>query len=190
MRDVVQASMEFFYFFGEVYRKRPRFVIFLNKNESLSSYFTQTSFKKQLPLFQNIPIFIGLIFLSTLFCQTLVKVDKQHNEIIKKTSVGSGLSDNQETIKQLSLNACRAEGAHPLVTELTCITDGAKNCWSIANALKPCCKKLINVLDWFHITKRFTIVLNGVDNDMKIRLEKVKWFLWHGNVQAIKRNRR
>lgn len=35
------------------------------------------------------------------------------------------------------------------------------------------CKKLINVLDWFHITKRFTIVLNRVDNDMKIRLEKV-----------------
>ena len=113
----------------------------------------------------------------------IVKVDKQHNEIIKKTSVGSGLSDNQETIKQLSLNACRAEGAHPLVTELTCITDGAKNCWSIANALKPCCKKLINVLDWFHISKRFTIVLNRVDNDMKIRLEKVKWFLWHGNVK-------
>ena len=37
------------------------------------------------------------------------------------------------------------------------------------------------VLDWFHITKRFTIINNRVDDDFEEELEKVKWFLWHGN---------
>jgi hypothetical protein len=41
---------------------------------------------------------------------------------------------------------------------------------------------LINVLDWFHITKRFTIINNRVDDTFKEKLEKVKWFLWHGKV--------
>ena len=116
--------------------------------------------------------------------ENIRNVDKYHNEITKKTSVASALSDHQKTIKQLVLNACRKEGANARVTELTCLTDGASNCWSITNSLKQCCKKLINVLDWFHITKRFTIINNRVDVDFKKKLEKVKWFLWHGNSKS------
>ena len=112
--------------------------------------------------------------------ENIHRIDKNHNEIAQKTSVSSALSDHQETIKQLILNACRKEGTNARVTELTCLTDGASNCWSITNSLKHCCKKLINVLDWFHITKRFTIINNRVDTEFKERLEKVKWFLWHG----------
>ena len=92
------------------------------------------------------------------------------------------------TIKQLVLNACRKEGTNARVTELTCLTDGASNCWSITNSLKSCCKTLINVLDWFHITKRFTIINNRISSELKERLEKVKWFLWHGQPEgALKR---
>lgn len=110
-------------------------------------------------------------------------IDKNHNEIIQKTSVASAKSDNQKTIKQLVLHACCKEGSNARVTRITCLTDGASNCWSIANSLKSCCKQLVNILDWFHITKRFTIIINRVDAGFKEKLEKVKWFLWHGNAK-------
>jgi hypothetical protein len=108
------------------------------------------------------------------------KIDKNHNEITAKTSVASAMSDGQKTIKQLVINACIKEGSNAKVTEITCLTDGANNCWPIANALEPYCKSLISVLDWFHITKRFTIINNKINDTFKERLEKVKWFLWHG----------
>ena len=114
----------------------------------------------------------------------MVPIDKTHNEIIQKTCVASALSDKQVTIKSLTLNACLKEGMHPEVTELTSLTDGANNCWSITNALKSYCKILINVLDWFRITKRFTIINNSIDAIFKDRLEKVKWHLWHGNYKS------
>lgn len=120
--------------------------------------------------------------------ENIRRIDKNHNEVIQKTSIASALSDEQVTIKKLVLNACRKEGMNAKVTELTCLTDGAANCWSITNSLKFACKKLTNVLDWFHITKRFTIINNRIDSDMQERLEKVKWFLWHGKSQeALKR---
>jgi len=112
--------------------------------------------------------------------ENLKRVDKNHNEITAKTSVASAMSDGQKIIKQLVINACIKEGSNSKVTEITCLTDGANNCWPIANALEPYCKTLINVLDWFHITKRFTIINNKINNTFKERLEKVKWFLWHG----------
>jgi hypothetical protein len=122
--------------------------------------------------------------IATVYCPNNIRrIDKHHKEITQKTSVASALSDEQKTIKQLTLNACRKEGMNARVTELTCLTDGANNCWSIANSLRRYCKKLINVLDWFHITKRFTIINNRVDSDFKDKLEKVKWFLWHGEAQ-------
>ena len=112
--------------------------------------------------------------------KNIQRIDKHHNEITRRTSVASALDDHQKTIKKLIFNACRQEGANTYVTELTCLTDGASNCWSITNSLKGCCKKLINVLDWFHITKRFTVINNRVDDIFKDKLEKVKWFFWHG----------
>ena len=115
--------------------------------------------------------------------ENILQVDKNHNEIIQKTSVASALSDHQKKIKQLTLNACRNEGCHANITQLTCLTDGANNCWSITNSLKPYCKELINVLDWFHITKRFTIISRTIGSDNKEKLEKVKWFVWHGNTK-------
>lgn len=115
--------------------------------------------------------------------ENIRKVDNHHNEITQKISVASAVSDHQKTIKQLVLNACRKEGSNARITQITCLTDGANNCWSIANSLKPFCKELVNVLDWFHIAKRFTIINNSIDIGFKEQLEKVKWFLWHGNAE-------
>lgn len=115
--------------------------------------------------------------------ESIRRVDKNHNEITQKTSVASALSDEQKTIKQLVLNACYKEGSHAQITQMTCLTDGASNCWLISHSLKPYCKNLINVLDWFHITKRFTILNKSIDSSIKEKLEKVKWFLWHGKAE-------
>ena len=111
-------------------------------------------------------------------------IDKNHNEIYKKTSVASALSDKQETIKQLIVNACRTEGSHSNLTTLTCLTDGANNCWSITNTLEPYVKTFISILDWFHITKRFTVINNCIHCHLKERLDKVKWHLWHGKSET------
>lgn len=119
--------------------------------------------------------------ISTVFCpEHIVEIDKNHREITKKTSVASALDDKQKTIKKLLQYGVAREGADPNETEIVCLTDGANNCWSIANSLKAYCKQLINILDWFHITKRFTIISNHIDESTKEKLEKVKWFLWHG----------
>ena len=111
-------------------------------------------------------------------------IDKNHNEITQKTSVASAISDEQKTIKQLVFNACRKEGIHSKVTTLTCLTDGANNCWSITNTLKPYTKTIVNVLDWFHITKRFTVINNTLNDSLKDRLTKIKWHLWHGDAKT------
>lgn len=109
-------------------------------------------------------------------------IDKNHNRITKKTCVASALSDGQLSIKKLTLNACIKEGMHSKVTELTYLTDGASNCWSITKGLEKYCKSMIKILDWFHITKRFTIILNkSLKEEFKDRINKVKWHLWHGN---------
>ena len=122
--------------------------------------------------------------IATVFCpDNYRKIDKHHNEITNKTSVSSALDDKQKTIKQLVVNACRAEGSNAQVTDFTCLTDGANNCWSITNHLKSSCKSLVNILDWFHITKRFTVINNRLSNKLRDEFEKVKWFLWHGNVE-------
>ena len=85
--------------------------------------------------------------------ENLVEIDKHHNAISAKTSVASALNDGQVTIKKLILNACIAEGMSSKVTKLTCLTDGANNCWSITKTLSPHCKEIEEILDWFHITK-------------------------------------
>jgi hypothetical protein len=122
--------------------------------------------------------------LATIYSpKNIHRIDKHHNEITQKTSVASALDDHQKTIKKLIFNACHREDVNAFVTELTCLTDGASNCWLITNSLKNCCKNLINVLDWFHITKRFTIIYNRIDDTFKNKLDKIKWLLWHGKAQ-------
>lgn len=113
--------------------------------------------------------------------ENIRQVDKHHNKITQKTSVASALSDQQETIKTLAKNACIKEGASAALTHMTCLTDGASNCWSIAKALKSECLSQTLLLDWFHITKRFTILNNRLNEVQQEQLERVKWHVWHGD---------
>ena len=39
-------------------------------------------------------------------------------------------------------------------TQITALCDGARNCWKVAEALEPLCKKMVTILDWFHLAMK------------------------------------
>ena len=111
----------------------------------------------------------------------LVRKDKNHSEIIDKTVVASAKNDHQISIKRLVKNACKKQGMN-LSTKITFLTDGAKNCWSIASVLEGECKEIVKILDWFHIGKKFKNAEHVIPEELKDEYEKSKWCLWQGNV--------
>jgi hypothetical protein len=73
---------------------------------------------------------------------------------------------------------------------ITFLSDGGDNVRDLQLYLSPLAEHL---LDWFHVTMRLTVLrqllkeLCAVAPDQELdtldaRLERVKWFLWHGNV--------
>ena len=63
-------------------------------------------------------------------------------------------------------------------TKITALCDGADNCWNIADSLREHCSSFLGILDWFHIAMKFQNI--SLPKTQKVRLEKVKWCLWHG----------
>ncbi len=70
---------------------------------------------------------------------------------------------------------------------VTFFTDGGETVRELTEGINPLAE---HILDWFHITMRIT-VLNQMAKGVPIQhkgeefekeLERVKWFLWHGNV--------
>lgn len=105
-------------------------------------------------------------------------VDKNHNEITSKTIVASAKDDAQKTIKALFKSACFTQGMDK-ETIVTCLADGADNCRSIAYSIKPYCKEVVYILDWFHLSMRFRNI--GISSEYSKLYEKIKWHLWHGD---------
>ena len=111
--------------------------------------------------------------------------DKGRGEIYNKNCAASSLDDEQQSIKRDTLIAASRQGMTK-GTKVTAICDGANNCWSVVNHLKPHCAEVIGILDWFHIAMKFqnTSVPKGFKDDF----EKAKWCLWNGNAnKAIER---
>jgi hypothetical protein len=111
--------------------------------------------------------------------ENLKYVDKNHNILTSKTIVASAKEDKQNAIKTLFKTACKTQGM-TLATDVTCLADGAENCWSIAHFIKDECKNLTFVLDWFHISMKFKNI--AIPEEYKEQYSKVKWCLWHGKV--------
>jgi hypothetical protein len=76
--------------------------------------------------------------------------------------------------------------------QVTFLSDGAENVRSLQCYLNP---QADHILDWFHVTMRLTVMMqmakglpppepdNGDGKDDVIKkLERIKWYLWHGNV--------
>ena len=75
--------------------------------------------------------------------------------------------------------------------DITFLSDGSDTVRDLQFYISPFSE---HVLDWFHITMRLTVMMNTAKglpknqflNDVADDLERVKWYLWHGNVyQAL-----
>ena len=69
---------------------------------------------------------------------------------------------------------------------LTFLTDGGGDVRDLPLYLNPQAEHLI---DWFHVTMRLTVMgqmAKGLEGkaaaEVGAQLERLKWFLWHGNV--------
>ena len=86
--------------------------------------------------------------------ESVQEIDKHHREITNKPCALSAKDDELATMKTFVLNAALKQG----MTEesmVTALADGANNCWSVITSLKPHCKPLKSILDWFHIAMKF-----------------------------------
>lgn len=116
---------------------------------------------------------------ATVYCpENIQYVNRNHNELTSKSSVASAKDDKQETVKLLFKRACVVQGMNK-ETIVTCLADGADNCWSIAWSIKDDCQEVICVLDWFHISMKFKNI--AIPDEHVELYEKIKWHLWHGN---------
>ena len=114
--------------------------------------------------------------------ESIKKVDKNHQKIIDKRIIASSKNDSQQNIKKQFLNACIEQGMGK-DTQLICLADGAENCWSVAELAKKESKAVLEILDWFHIGKKFKNTESAVTSDNTEKLAGAKWHLWHGNSQ-------
>ncbi len=111
--------------------------------------------------------------------EDLVDTSANRKEIRRKVTVASALQDSQKTMKALTKQACLKLGMDKN-TIVTVLSDGASNCWNVAEDLASECKNIIKVLDWFHIGKKFK------ERESKILAKFIedyngaKWKLWHG----------
>lgn len=113
----------------------------------------------------------------------VVSIDRHHNKIINKATVASSKDDGQKTMKKLFKHACLSQGMGK-DTVVTCIADGADNCWAIADSIAEDCREVIGILDWFHIGMKFKNNASAVPSDLQEKYDKVKWHLWHGRPET------
>lgn len=97
--------------------------------------------------------------------------------ITSKHCAASALNDELVTIKRQTLLAAFKQGMTK-DTIIIAICDGASNCWNVAQSLQKKCKKIIKILDWFHIAKRFQNI--SLPKYLQKELDKAKWCIWHG----------
>lgn len=105
------------------------------------------------------------------------------NTIIAKHCAASTEDDNQQQMIANTIVAALKEGLCPN-TKITALCDGAKNCWQIVDSFKPISASVLYILDWFHLSMKIHNIV--MPDDLKEKLESVKWYLWHGKVSEAK----
>lgn len=99
-------------------------------------------------------------------------------ELTSKHCAASALLDNQDTMKQQTLNAAIKQGM-TLETKMTALCDGAVNCWNIVDSLEGHCHSIERILDWHHIAMKFQNTRLGQE-ELNEQLSGAKWYLWNG----------
>ncbi len=102
------------------------------------------------------------------------------NKLSSKNCAASVRDDNQEQIICATIIAALKQGLDKN-THVTALCDGAKNCWSVVDAIKPLCGSTTYILDWFHIAMKMQNI--SFADKLKNKFMRVKWHLWRGNTQ-------
>ncbi len=103
------------------------------------------------------------------------------NFLSSKSCAASTANDSGKEMIENTVIAAIREGMTQN-THITALCDGAANCWSIVDALKPLCKTITSILDWFHISMKMQNI--SLPDDIKPKFLRIKWHLWRGNVSA------
>jgi hypothetical protein len=111
--------------------------------------------------------------------ENIRRIDQHHRKIESKSCALSAHDDDLATMKTYLFHAALKQGMVE-DTVVTALADGALNCWSVILSLLPHCQRLICILDWFQIAKKFQDVRSAVEEEFKDTLERAKWSLWHG----------
>ena len=107
------------------------------------------------------------------------------NHLSSKNCAASVQDDSQEQLITGTIVAALKQGMSK-TTHVTALCDGAKNCWSVIDALKPLCGSVTCILDWFHIAMKMQNI--SLPESLKNKFMRVKWHLWRGNAaHALKR---
>ncbi len=119
--------------------------------------------------------------------------DGSFEVIVGKSTTGEGtatrfglVSGYDPKPRRRLLEVLKSQGMQ-MNQAVTFLTDGGDTVRELTEGLNPLAE---HILDWFHITMRITVLnqmAKGVpDQDKGVEfekeLERVKWFLWHGNV--------
>ena len=102
------------------------------------------------------------------------------NYLSSKNCAASVREDNQHQIISGTIIAALKQGLTDK-THITALCDGAKNCWNVIDALRPLCKDITCILDWFHLAMKIENI--SLPEKLKSKLLRIKWHLWRGNVE-------
>jgi hypothetical protein len=104
------------------------------------------------------------------------------NHLTGKHCAASIKDDNQELIISGTIVAALKQGLTDK-TKATALCDGASNCWSVVEAIKPLCAHMTYILDWFHLAMKMQNI--SLPAELKEKLMRIKWHLWRGKVDNV-----
>ena len=97
-----------------------------------------------------------------------------------------GYVTNYETHPKRKLYELLQNQGLQMNQDVTFLTDGGDTVRDLPLYLSP---RSEHILDWFHVTMRITVlkqmskgVMGKASPDFEKEIERLKWFLWHGNV--------
>jgi hypothetical protein len=103
--------------------------------------------------------------------------NNSRNHITSKHCAASAKADNGEQIIANTIIAALKQGLTQ-ETKITALCDGAANCWSVVESLKPLSASVLCILDWFHLAMKIQNI--ALPEKFKDKLTRIKWHLWRG----------
>ena len=103
------------------------------------------------------------------------------NHLTSKNCAASILDDNQEQFISSTIIAALKQGLGSR-THVTALCDGAQNCWTVVEAIRPLAGSMTCILDWFDISMKMKNI--ALPETIKTKFLRIKWHLWRGNTDS------